>query len=80
MRIAIANDNDVNRATLKHIIETLPNNEVIWTAVDGSDAIKKCQNDTPDLILMDMIMPIKNGCSVGENRHPLSVPGNAQPP
>lgn len=61
MRIAIANDNNVNRATLKHIIETRTNNEVAWTAVDGLDAIKKCQNDTPDLILMDMIMPAKNG-------------------
>ena len=61
MRIAIANDNDVNRATLKHIIETRTNDEVVWTAVDGSDAINKCRNDTPDLILMDMIMPAKNG-------------------
>lgn len=61
MRIAIANDNHLNNATLKHLIETLTNNEVAWTAVDGLDAIKKCQNDTPDLILMDMIMPKKNG-------------------
>ena len=61
MRIAIANDNNVNRATLKRIIETSTNNEVIWTAIDGSDAIKKCQKDTPDLILMDMIMPTMNG-------------------
>ena len=61
MRIAIANDNDVNRTTLKHIIETRTNNEVVWSAVDGADAIKKCKNDTPDLILMDMIMPAKNG-------------------
>ena len=61
MRIAIANDNNINRATLKHIIETQTNNEVVWTAVDGLDAVQKCQNDTPDLILMDMIMPAKNG-------------------
>jgi len=61
MRIAIANDNDINLATLKHIIETRTNDEVAWTAVDGLDAIKKCQHDTPDLILMDMIMPANNG-------------------
>jgi len=61
MRIAIANDNDINLATLKHIIETQTNDEVAWTAIDGLDAIKKCHDDTPDLILMDMIMPVKNG-------------------
>ncbi|MCK4742872.1 MAG: chemotaxis-specific protein-glutamate methyltransferase CheB [Sulfuriflexus sp.] len=61
MRIAIANDNDTNLTILKHAIENLTNYDIAWTAIDGSDAINKCKNDTPDLILMDMIMPNTNG-------------------
>lgn len=61
MRIAIANDNDANLIILKHIIEKLTIHDIAWTAINGSEAIDKCKYDTPDIILMDMIMPGING-------------------
>jgi len=61
MRIAIANDNKENVIILQHIIEKISDHEVAWTAFDGADAVNKCANDTPDLILMDMVMPILDG-------------------
>ena len=61
MRIAIANDNKENVIILQNIIENVIDYEVAWTAFDGAEAVKKCENDTPDLILMDMIMPVVDG-------------------
>jgi len=76
MRIAIANDNDANLIILKHIIEKLTKHEIAWTAVDGLDAIEKCKQDTPDIILMDMIMPGINGveaCGVIMKETPCAI-------
>jgi len=61
MRIAIVNDNDMNLIIMKHIIDTFTDNHIAWLAMDGHEAIRKCQDDVPDLILMDMIMPGMNG-------------------
>jgi DNA-binding response OmpR family regulator len=33
----------------------------IRTASDGQDAVEKAKAETPDLILMDVVMPRKNG-------------------
>jgi two-component system, chemotaxis family, response regulator WspF len=32
-----------------------------WVALDGEDAVARCAADTPDLILMDLIMPKMDG-------------------
>lgn len=40
---------------------TVPGYQIIWTARDGAEAIAKCEVDTPDLILMELIMPIMDG-------------------
>lgn len=36
----------------------------IVTATDGEEAIKKIKEEKPDLVLLDLIMPIKNGFDV----------------
>jgi two-component system response regulator WspF len=46
---------------LRRIVSNMPDYEVAWLARDGSEAIKKCSGNTPDLILMDLIMPGING-------------------
>lgn len=38
----------------------------VAVAYDGVEAIKKLQDDKPDIILLDLIMPIKNGFEVLE--------------
>jgi len=76
MRIAIANDNPTNKMVLISIIEKQPGYDVAWTANDGAEAITKCQLDTPDLILMDMIMPVTNGveaCNVIMQNTPCAI-------
>ncbi|MDM8523451.1 chemotaxis response regulator protein-glutamate methylesterase [Desulfococcaceae bacterium HSG8] len=61
MRIAIVNDQAVARESLRRIILSVPGHEIAWVANDGHEAVKKNAEDTPDLILMDLIMPVMDG-------------------
>lgn len=57
MRIAIVNDMAMAVGALKRVLLTVPGYDVAWVARDGAEAIARCFNDTPDLILMDLVMP-----------------------
>ncbi len=61
MRIAIVNDMRMAVESLRRIIVSRPEHEVAWIALNGRDAVDRCAQDTPDLILMDLIMPEMNG-------------------
>lgn len=61
MRIAIVNDILMAVELLKRIILSVPNYEIAWVAYNGKEAIEKCTNDVPDLILMDLLMPVMDG-------------------
>ena len=61
MRIAIVNDMNLGVEALRRVLVTVPEYEVAWIAHDGAEAVKKCGADCPDLILMDLIMPVMDG-------------------
>jgi two-component system, chemotaxis family, response regulator WspF len=61
MRIGIANDVPTMAEALRRIVSMRPGTRVIWIAKDGAEAISMCARETPDLILMDMIMPKVDG-------------------
>jgi two-component system response regulator WspF len=61
MRIAIVNDTILAVEALRRILVYIPEHELIWTARNGAEAVEKCAADTPDLILMDLIMPVMDG-------------------
>ncbi|MDH5436571.1 MAG: chemotaxis response regulator protein-glutamate methylesterase [Gammaproteobacteria bacterium] len=61
MRIAIVNDTQMAVEVLKKIIFSFDKHQIAWVAVNGKEAVEKCAKDVPDLILMDVIMPIMNG-------------------
>ncbi len=46
---------------LRRIVCSDAKHEIAWTAADGAEAVRRCQQDTPDVILMDLIMPVMNG-------------------
>lgn len=46
---------------LRRVVTSVPGYEVAWIARDGEQAIKACGADVPDLILMDLIMPVMDG-------------------
>jgi chemotaxis response regulator CheB len=61
MRIAIVNDVQMIVEGLCRIVLSDPNNQIAWIAYNGAEAVDRCANDTPDIILMDLIMPEMNG-------------------
>lgn len=61
MRIAIVNDLAIAVGAIRRVLQTVPDYQVIWTARDGAQAVAKCAQDTPDIILMDLQMPVMDG-------------------
>lgn len=66
MRIAIVNDVNITVEMLKRIIVFTEEHEIAWVAYNGLEAVKKCSENVPDLILMDLIMPLMNGAEATE--------------
>lgn len=61
MRIAIVNDMLMAVEVLRRILSKIPEYDLAWVAYDGLEAVQKCAVDTPDLILMDVLMPTMDG-------------------
>ncbi len=64
IRILIADDHAVVRRGLRALINTEPDMEVVGEASDGVEAVEQASELNPDLILLDMVMPKKNGPEV----------------
>jgi PAS domain S-box-containing protein len=63
-RILIADDHDVLRRGIRTMLESDPSLEVCGEAVDGKDALEKTLAQAPDLVILDINMPIMNGLDV----------------
>ncbi len=61
MRIGIVNDLNLAVEGMRRLLVSQPQHEVVWVAYNGKEAIALCTDDTPDLILMDLVMPVMNG-------------------
>jgi len=61
MRIGIVNDLNMAVQVMSTLIDRQTPHQVAWVALNGSEAVDKCSNDTPDIILMDLLMPVMDG-------------------
>ncbi|MDF2488900.1 MAG: putative chemotaxis related CheB-like methylesterase [Pseudomonas sp.] len=61
MRIAIVNDMPMAVEALRRALAFEPAHQVAWVAANGAEAVQRCREQTPDLILMDLIMPVMDG-------------------
>jgi chemotaxis response regulator CheB len=61
MRIALVNDVVTALEAMRRVIVSTREHRIAWIAHDGAEALELCARDTPDLILMDLIMPRMDG-------------------
>ncbi|MBS1213802.1 MAG: cheB methylesterase family protein [Proteobacteria bacterium] len=61
MRIAIVNDLFMAVEALRRAVTGGTEHTIAWIARDGEEAVRMCAKDRPDLVLMDLIMPVMNG-------------------
>lgn len=72
-RILIADDNPHVRHAMRTLLEHHAEWQVCGEAVDGRDAVSKAKQLSPDLIVLDFLMPGLNGLEAAREIHK-SVP------
>ena len=61
MRILVADDQEYIRQGIRALIEAAPGLEVCGEAVNGEEAVQKTIEMQPDLVVLDITMPVMNG-------------------
>jgi two-component system, NarL family, response regulator NreC len=61
VRMILADDHTVMRAGLRALLERQPNLEVVGEAEDGRQTVELASSHVPDVVVMDIAMPILNG-------------------
>ena len=67
IKIMITDDHSMIREGLKNLLELDGDIKVIAEAVDGQDCLNKLETVRPDVLLLDINMPIMNGLEVLKN-------------
>ena len=69
IQVLIAEDHAVVRMGLRALISSEPDFTLAGEAVDGAEAVSKALALKPDVIVMDLLMPVKDGIeAIGEIR------------
>jgi two-component system, NarL family, response regulator LiaR len=61
VRVCLIDDHDLLRRGIKTMLETEADIEVVGEAADGADAVALVEEAVPDVVLIDVIMPNKDG-------------------
>ncbi|MFW5691698.1 MAG: chemotaxis-specific protein-glutamate methyltransferase CheB [Chloroflexota bacterium] len=61
IRVLLVDDSATTRQLMRHIIQSDPELQVIAEASDGQQAVNVTRRDRPDIVLMDIVMPVMDG-------------------
>jgi DNA-binding NarL/FixJ family response regulator len=61
IRILIADDHPVIREIVRSTLERYPHFEVCGLAVDGAEAVEKAKEIKPDVVVLNVSMPVMDG-------------------
>lgn len=65
-RVVLADDHDVVRQGLKRLLDRAPEIEVVGEASDGLEALNSVHEHQPDVLLLDIEMPVMDGIEVAK--------------
>lgn len=74
VRLVIADDQPLIRAGLAALFRAAPGIEVVGEAANGAEAVKVAAETRPDIVLMDIRMPVMGG--IPATREILAAPGD----
>jgi DNA-binding NarL/FixJ family response regulator len=61
IRVLVADDEALIRAGFRVLVGAAPDLEVVGEAVNGADAVRQVQATRPDVVLLDIRMPVMDG-------------------
>ncbi|WP_366821798.1 response regulator transcription factor [Microbacterium sp.] len=61
VRVLLADDEPLLRQSLRIVIDSQPDLEVVGETTDGPDTVEAARKLSPDVVLMDIRMPGGNG-------------------
>ncbi len=61
IRVLLADDHGVVRKGLRFLLDRQPGMEIVGEAADGREAVRLAETAEPDIIVMDIAMPLLNG-------------------
>lgn len=64
LKVLLADDSAFARRTLSRIVQSLEGAELVGAAPDGMVALKEIRSKAPDVILLDLEMPVLDGFAV----------------
>lgn len=67
LRVIIADDHSIVTGSLSVVLNSQPDMQVVATAKNGSEAVDKCRELSPDIVLIDIWMPVMNGFEAAEH-------------
>jgi DNA-binding NarL/FixJ family response regulator len=66
IRVLIVDDHTVVRDGIHAVLRLQKDMEVVGEAVDGKDGLEKATQLNPDVVIMDIVMPVMNGLQATE--------------
>ena len=61
IRVLLADDHTIVRQGMAHLLEEQPDISVVGEAKNGNLAVKMAIELTPDIVILDIAMPLLNG-------------------
>ena len=63
LRVVLADDHPILRAGLRLLIDAQPDMGVVAEASDGGTAVERCREQRPEVVVLDVAMPVVSGAS-----------------
>lgn len=61
IRVAVVDDHTMMREGVRLFLENHPDMTCAWTAVNAAEAVRKVDQDTPDVLMVDISLPDRSG-------------------
>ena len=61
IRVLVADDQALVRGSFRLLVDTAPDLEVVGEAATGAEAVEIATSTSPDVVLMDIRMPVMDG-------------------